>query len=236
MDGPIAKPIHQSSLHPDSAAPAGFHQFAAETTLSPQQLVSSSPAPVDPQRAERYLQAVKETLRQQRHNHSEPLPVPVEEEETIAERRGASLDTGRLADGIRDLSMQETSPSTLVEVALEAGSGPMSGVTSAPGSADSFHRDVIQSPEERNARLEAMPQSDVHGPKPSAQTMNATRSDPFNLEWVSTERVPFSRSTPAIKLLPCIHLMFLGFAARNLRNAFNRMKDVKISRDGLLIT
>lgn len=242
MNGPIAK--EEPASAPTTSAAAELRPVAdTGSAISPRHLVDASPQPFDSNRDaahEGYLQAARETLRQQRHIHSEPLPAPSEEEETIAERRGASLDTGRLADGIRTLSMQEASPGALAEVAAEAEPDRVPSVTSMPSSAHSMlHRDFIQSPQERNARLEGLPdKTETYGPTIAAAQRTQVLSRGFAVEWISQARVPFARSALCSSRALGYAIRSLtdsaGLTARNLRNAFNKMKDVKISRDGPL--
>lgn len=195
-----------------------------QSTILPQRLVAGSPQPVSPHpkdqpvsshlkdqsvspnpkelaAQESYLQAARNSLLRQRHNHTDPLPVVGNEDETIAERRGASLDTDRLAGGIRNLSVQENAPSVLAEAVADREESHLAGIASGPTSADSvFHYEYIQSPEERNARLESLPQETLAMPRdpsavgPCGAAGVQTRSPPFTIEWLSTKSVNFTKS------------------------------------------
>lgn len=217
MTGPIStshahsKPSKSSSLHPLTASGPAPVVTAPPQTVSPQRIVSTSPQPATPDlggtaqdNRETYLQAARETLNQHRHHNTDPTPPShePEEESTIAQRRGASLDTASLSGGIRSLSVQDTAPSVLAEVVADREERQASHMTSGPTIADQLiFREYVRSPQEANEKLESMPaeqSSLVTTPMaplpPNASDQDPALSEPFPLEWLSEMKLNFSKS------------------------------------------
>lgn len=130
------------------------------------------------------------------HRFSDPVsardPESPEEEPTLAERRGASLDVTKLAE--LEESMQGLSVDKLQagrERSAEEEQEQLGG-TSQPAEMDRdgvWRKDTILSPNERNARLESLDAVDGEKspsppPKHGSGSSVLERSKPFKVEWI----------------------------------------------------